>query len=71
MRIFDHTLKELHVRPGEAIMVGNSLDSDIIGARDAGMMTIHIDHDGVNSDIPEYVIDSVSRVEKALLSLLE
>lgn len=35
--IFKHALRQLGVRPSEAVFVGDNLDADIKGAQDAGM----------------------------------
>jgi putative hydrolase of the HAD superfamily len=42
LRIFRLALERLKVVPREAVMVGDSLDRDIVGARDAGIRTIWI-----------------------------
>jgi putative hydrolase of the HAD superfamily len=41
-RIFQLALERLRVAPGEAVMIGDSLDRDIAGARAAGLRTIWI-----------------------------
>lgn len=40
--IFDHALERLGVEAGEAVMVGDTLEADIAGAREAGLKTIAI-----------------------------
>ncbi len=42
LRIFRLALERLKVAPHEAVMVGDSLDRDIVGARDAGIRTVWI-----------------------------
>jgi putative hydrolase of the HAD superfamily len=39
-RIFQAALDELGVKPGEALMVGNRLDSDIVGANRVGIKSV-------------------------------
>ena len=52
--MFHETLRRLELGPGEAVMVGNDLERDIVGARSAGLATIQItrvagagDHDSI------------------------
>ncbi len=42
--IFLRTLKALGVRPAEAAHVGDTLATDVAGARDVGMRAIHLSH---------------------------
>jgi HAD superfamily hydrolase (TIGR01549 family) len=44
--IFEHVLAALDVAPGDAAMVGDSIDDDVEGARALGMRGILIDRDG-------------------------
>jgi len=39
-RIFQAALDELRVKPGKALMVGNRLDTDIVGANSVGMKSV-------------------------------
>ena len=41
-RFFDALLTEQGVRPEEALMIGNDLQTDIAGGRNAGMKTLYI-----------------------------
>jgi FMN phosphatase YigB (HAD superfamily) len=38
--VFEHALRELGVAPGEAVMVGDSFENDVRGARAAGMTAV-------------------------------
>lgn len=40
--IFARALKDLGVKPSEAVVVGDSVDADISGARNIGMRSIHV-----------------------------
>ncbi len=40
--IFDFAMENLGVRPGESIMVGDRLDTDILGGNRAGMTTVRL-----------------------------
>jgi len=39
-RLFMAALEELGVEPGKAVHVGDSVKSDVLGARNAGMKTV-------------------------------
>lgn len=45
-RIFEKGLKDLKVKPAEAVHVGDLYEADIIGARAAGLLPILVDADG-------------------------
>jgi putative hydrolase of the HAD superfamily len=55
--IFEHLLLQLEVKPEEAIMVGNSLERDIAGARAAGIASVWI-------ELPEATEGEVSAVNQ-------
>jgi putative hydrolase of the HAD superfamily len=42
--IFEHTLRSLNVHPSDALHVGDTLASDIVGARSIGMRAVHLCH---------------------------
>ncbi|MEC0229552.1 HAD family hydrolase [Paenibacillus alba] len=42
--IFEHALKLLGLTPQEAIMIGDNLNTDILGAQSVGMSTVWINH---------------------------
>jgi len=44
--LFEKVLKDLKVKPEEAIMVGDSIQTDIFGARNAGIKSILVDRNG-------------------------
>ena len=41
-RIFRQALSRLNTAPGQSVFVGDSMEHDIAGARNAGMMTVYI-----------------------------
>ncbi|MCB0375881.1 MAG: YjjG family noncanonical pyrimidine nucleotidase [Sinomicrobium sp.] len=49
-RIFEHALEKASVHPRKAVMIGDSLEADILGARNVGMETIHVNHDEEEHD---------------------
>lgn len=48
-RVFEHLLGRADVKAANAVMVGNSLVSDIAGARNAGVASVWINHDGISA----------------------
>jgi putative hydrolase of the HAD superfamily len=70
--IFHRLLSELGVSPGEAIMVGNSLERDIAGARNAGIRSIWIRVPGAEeqADVtPDHTISALSEIPRILKDL--
>lgn len=56
---FRKCLKDLRLKPEEAIMLGDSLKADIIGAKEAGITTIWFDRrDSGDSEYADYKITS-------------
>ena len=66
--IFTFAMSKAGTTPDRCIMIGDTLDADIIGARDAGIDTIYFNpavppRDGI---IPTHVIDRLSGLRKLL-----
>jgi putative hydrolase of the HAD superfamily len=55
--IFRHMLELLAVPAGDAVMVGDSIEDDIEGARAVGMRAVLIDREGRHPDIAERLTD--------------
>lgn len=54
VRIFNQLCENLHVEPSEVVFVGDTIVSDIVGAKNAGMMTVWVQgNEGLNSDLPD------------------
>jgi HAD superfamily hydrolase (TIGR01450 family) len=64
--IFEMALERLRCRPAEAVMVGDSLATDIAGGRAAGMATVWVDPSGGGSEP-----DQADAVVRGLDELLE
>ncbi|MBN2591102.1 MAG: HAD family hydrolase [Sedimentisphaerales bacterium] len=67
--IFNIVLSRIETKPNEAIMIGNALDSDIIGAQKAGIKTVWLNRKNeINeSDIkPDYEIKSINQLRLIL-----
>jgi putative hydrolase of the HAD superfamily len=41
-RIFEHALSRLNVSPAEAVMVGDGLERDVLGAKQAGLIAVWV-----------------------------
>jgi len=63
--IFESALFELGVDASEAVMVGDSVEDDIAGARALGMRAILVDRDGIHQDEPDR-IDTLFALPAAL-----
>lgn len=63
--IFDFAFKRTGAKPNESIMLGDSIDVDIIGAINAGIDQVFINHLNVDIDIkPTYVVRSLKELEE-------
>lgn len=70
--IFERVLSELRSTPEQAVMVGDTFDADIVGAKNMGMKAILIDAYGAQSDyyhLPDAVVRSIGEVGEALKQL--
>lgn len=75
-KIFLNALKALNVQPEEAVMVGNRISTDIVGANRIGMKTIlfkwnerYPEEARSLSEQPTHTISSLSRARKVTFSL--
>ncbi len=67
--IFRHAVERLGVEPGESLMVGDKLTTDICGGLSAGMTTVWVNRDGkFRSDeiIPNYEIQHLSQLHEII-----
>ena len=70
--IFHRVLRELEVMAEEAIMVGNSLERDIAGARNAGLRSIWIRVPGSEEHaevVPDYTITALGEIPAVLAEM--
>jgi len=66
---FREVLKELDLNPSEAVMIGNSIEADITGARRLGLKTIHVvfgDDTGEKGADPDLTVYAVSELAPAV-----
>jgi putative hydrolase of the HAD superfamily len=67
--IFQKALEKLDVRAENTVFVGDTIDSDIIGAKAAGMKSIFIERrvqEGVNQACPNEIIKSLDELLEAM-----
>lgn len=62
--IFDYALAKTGATVTSSIMLGDTLDVDIQGARNAGMDQVFVNHLGVDTDLkPTYTVNSLKELE--------
>lgn len=72
--MFERALGELGSEPESAVMVGDTFEADIKGAKDIGMRAILIDADGsqaANHGLADAVVKGIDDVKEALRRLLK
>jgi len=63
--IFDYAFEKTGANPSESIMLGDSIEVDIIGAMNAGIDQVFINHLDIPIDIkPTYVVRSLKELEE-------
>ena len=70
--IFEQSLSELGSAPEKTVMVGDTLDADVLGPKDMGMRAVLIDADGSQSEnhhLPDAVVKSIGDVGEILRKL--
>lgn len=63
--IFRQAMSRLNATPERSVFVGDSLEHDIVGARNAGMMTVYVSRTGV-PDMEEFLCDLIVSDLRAL-----
>jgi putative hydrolase of the HAD superfamily len=71
--IYCEALKRIHVKPTDAIMVGNRIKTDVLGANKLGIISVHLKWNNrypeeVTSPLeqPDYVISSLRQLPRIL-----
>ena len=69
--IFDYAFRETGARPEESIMIGDTIDVDILGAVNAGIDQVHVNHltkerVGINEWMPTYTVYNLKELEDIL-----
>jgi HAD superfamily hydrolase (TIGR01549 family) len=73
-RIFNYALRELNVKPSEAVHVGDLLREDIFGAKNVGMKAIWVCNGkslGKEDILPDLIANSIADVPKLVDMLNE
>ncbi|CAB50615.1 TIGR02253 family HAD-type hydrolase [Pyrococcus abyssi] len=66
-KIFIAALERLKVEPNKAVMVGDSLEQDVLGAKALGIKTVWINQKGDNGyNLPDFEISSISELLEVL-----
>jgi putative hydrolase of the HAD superfamily len=62
--IFDYALARTNAAKSECIMIGDSIEVDIIGAKNAGIDQVFVNHQNLISDFkPTYMVNSLKELE--------
>ncbi len=63
--IFEYAFRKTRANPATSIMIGDTLDVDILGAINAGIDQVFVNHIGITSDIkPTYTVTSLKELEE-------
>lgn len=63
--IFEYALNKAGAAVEESIMIGDTLDVDVLGAMNAGMDQVHVNYNNAEQDlIPTYTISTLRELEK-------
>lgn len=66
-RIFLAALEKLKISPKDAVMVGDSLEQDILGAKGVGMKSVWINVGGENGyNLPDFEISSILQLPEVI-----
>ncbi len=70
--IFDYAFKKTNAKPEQSIMLGDSIDVDILGGMNAGIDQVHINHltnkaEMVNGKLPTYTVYTLKELENIFL----
>jgi putative hydrolase of the HAD superfamily len=63
--IFDFALEKTKASISESIMIGDSVEVDIIGAMNAGMDQVFVNHQHITTEVkPTYMVNSLKELEE-------
>lgn len=70
--IFDYAFRKTGASPAESIMIGDTIEVDILGAVNAGIDQVHVNHltkevELVNGKAPTYTVYSLKELESIFL----
>jgi putative hydrolase of the HAD superfamily len=66
--IFDFAFQKTGALPGESIMIGDTMEVDILGAINAGIDQVHVNHisdkpESINGKLPTHTVYSLKELE--------
>ena len=67
--IFDYAFQKTNAKPAESIMLGDSIEADILGAMNAGIDQVHVNHltkvpvPVIENKLPTYTVYSLKELE--------
>jgi putative hydrolase of the HAD superfamily len=63
--IFEYAFQKTNAEPTSSIMIGDTLDVDILGAMNAGIDQVFVNHTGLTTDMkPTYTVNSLKALEE-------
>ena len=63
--IFEYAFKKCSANAAESIMIGDSVEVDIVGAMNAGIDQVYVNHLGIEPEVkPTYTVSSLKELEK-------
>ena len=63
--IFEYAFRKTNASPGESIMIGDSIEVDILGAMNAGFDQVFVNHTGVDCPVqPTYMVHTLKELEQ-------
>lgn len=63
--IFEYAFQKTNANPASSIMIGDTLDVDILGAMNAGIDQVFVNHIGATTDMkPTYTVNSLKELEE-------
>lgn len=63
--IFEFALQKCCAQPSECIMIGDSVEVDIIGAKNAGIDQVYVNHLGIEPEVrPTYEVKTLKELER-------
>ena len=64
LQIFEFALEKCCTKARECIMIGDSVEVDILGAMNAGIDQVYVNHLGLELEIkPTYMVNSLKELE--------
>jgi putative hydrolase of the HAD superfamily len=62
--IFEYAFQKCSANPEESIMIGDSVEVDIVGAKNAGIDQVYVNHLGIDPQVqPTYTVTSLKELE--------